>query len=181
MGTYPQGFDKAIVAKGNRLMVDDFNRVQGFENIFAIGDAAHQLDKKYPNGLPMLAPVAIQQGKRLAKNLLHLGNGEKPEPFSYFDKGSLATAGRKRAVADLPKNLHMHGFLAWMAWLFVHLFYLIGFRNKMTVLADWIWNYITFDRRVRLIVRPYARKQDRVPQPSAQPPAPAQGIQPATS
>jgi NADH dehydrogenase len=186
MGTFPKGFDKAIVARGNRLMVDEFNRLQGFENIFAIGDAAQFIEKKYPNGLPMLAPVAIQQGKHLAKNMEKLRKGDKLEPFSYFDKGSLATVGRKRAVADLPKNIHFHGFIAWVAWLFVHLFYLIGFRNKMTVLADWIWNYITFDRRVRLIVRPYLRRQSRISlpkepaMPQKEPASSPQGIHPAS-
>lgn len=153
-GSLPEGFDKSLIVKGNRILVDEYNRVKGFTNVFAIGDIAQQDDKNFPRGLPMLAPVAIQQGRHLAKNIIRLGKGEKLEPFSYFDKGSLATIGRKKAVADLPGKIRFAGFFAWITWLFVHLLYLVGFRNKMMVLADWIWNYFTFDRRVRLIIRP---------------------------
>jgi NADH dehydrogenase len=80
-------------------------------------------------------------------------------PFKYWDKGSLATIGRMKAVGDLPANRHLGGFIAWMAWLVVHLFYLIGFRNKLMVFTDWVWNYVTFDRRVRLILRPYKKEK----------------------
>lgn len=153
----PKGIDPTLIARGNRILVDEFNRVLGQENIFAIGDVCQHETKENPRGLPMLAPVAIQQGKQLAQNLARISKGKTLEPFKYFDKGSLATVGRKKAVADLPKNLHLHGFFAWVTWLFVHLMYLVGFRNKMSVLSDWTWNYITFDRRVRLIVRPYNR------------------------
>jgi NADH dehydrogenase len=158
-GDIPEGLDKTIIAKGNRIQVDEFNRIKGTENIFAIGDIAQHETPEEPRGLPMLAPVAIQQGQHLAKNIKRIIQKEKIEPFKYFDKGSLATIGRKKAVADLTKKIHFGGFMAWMAWLFVHLFYLIGFRNKLMVLTDWIWNYFTFDRRVRLIIRPVVRKQ----------------------
>lgn len=159
MGDAVQGFDKAIIAKGNRLIVDEYNRVKGFENIFAIGDVASQEDSRFPHGLPGLAPVAIQQGQHLAKNILRLARKEKLLPFKYWDKGSLATIGRMKAVGDLPANRHLGGFIAWMAWLVVHLFYLIGFRNKLMVFTDWVWNYVTFDRRVRLIVRPFKKEK----------------------
>jgi NADH dehydrogenase len=159
MGDTVDGFDKAIIAKGNRLMVDEYNLVKGFENIFAIGDVAAQDDPRFPRGLPGLAPVAIQQGQHLAKNILRLGRKEKMIPFKYWDKGSLATIGRMKAVGDLPANRHLGGFIAWMAWLVVHLFYLIGFRNKLMVFTDWVWNYVTFDRRVRLILRPYKKEK----------------------
>jgi NADH dehydrogenase len=152
-GSFPAGFDQSVIAKGNRLMVDEYNRVKGFTNVFAIGDIAAMEDKDFPRGLPMLAPVAIQQGRHLAKNIIRLGKGEKMQPFSYFDKGSLATIGRSKAVADLPKGIRYKGFFAWVTWLFVHLMYLVGFRNKMMVLVDWVWNYVTYDRRVRLILR----------------------------
>ncbi|MGZ5243268.1 MAG: NAD(P)/FAD-dependent oxidoreductase [Bacteroidia bacterium] len=155
----PEGFDKMIMAKGNRILVDEFNHVKGMENIFAIGDIAQHETPEDPRGLPMLAPVAIQQGQHLAKNIKRLIAKEKIEPFKYFDKGSLATIGRQKAVADLTKKIHFGGFIAWVAWLFVHLFYLIGFRNKLMVFTDWVWNYFTFDRRVRLIIRPVVKKQ----------------------
>jgi NADH:ubiquinone reductase (H+-translocating) len=156
-GDMPGGIEASLIAKGNRIKVDAFNRVQGYSNIFAIGDIAMHEDERYKNGLPGLAPVAIQQGQHLADNILKLIKKESPVPFKYWDKGSLATIGRLKAVGDLPKSLHLGGMIAWMAWLLVHLFYLIGFRNKVMVFSDWIWNYITFDRRVRLIVRPYKK------------------------
>jgi NADH dehydrogenase len=155
IGEAIEGIDKTLIAKGNRVMVDEYSRIKGFTNVFAIGDIAQMEDKNFARGLPMLAPVAIQQGKHLAKNISRLLKKQSLIPFKYFDKGSLATIGRQKAVGDLPKKLHLSGFIAWMAWLFVHLFYLIGFRNKLMVFTDWLWNYITFDRRVRLIVRPF--------------------------
>jgi NADH:ubiquinone reductase (H+-translocating) len=158
-GELVDGFDSSLIAKGNRLKVDAYNRVDGFSNIFAIGDVAMQEDERYKNGLPGLAPVAIQQGSHVAKNIMKLVEGKSPEPFKYWDKGSLATIGRLKAVGDLSKTMHLGGMIAWIAWLVVHLFYLIGFRNKVMVFSDWIWNYITFDRRVRLIVRPYRKEK----------------------
>jgi NADH:ubiquinone reductase (H+-translocating) len=151
------GFDASLIAKGNRMNVDEYDRVKGFENIFAIGDVAMQEDPRFPKGLPGLAPVAIQQGQQVAKNILRILKKEPPEPFRYWDKGSLATIGRLKAVGDLSKTTHLGGWLAWWAWLVVHLFYLIGFRNKLMVFSDWVWNYFSFDRRVRLIVRPYKK------------------------
>jgi NADH dehydrogenase len=151
------GFDSTLIARGNRVIVDEYNRIKGFENIFALGDVSMQQDDRYANGLPGLAPVAIQQGQYVAGAILRIINNQKPKPFKYWDKGSLATIGRLKAVGDLPKNLHLHGMIAWMAWLFVHLFYLIGFGNKAMVFFDWVWNYTTYDRRVRLIVRPFRR------------------------
>ncbi len=159
MGEVPEGLDKAIVVRGNRILVDEFNRIKGTENIFAIGDIAQHETPEEPRGLPMLAPVAIQHGQHLAKNIKKMIKKENPLPFKYFDKGSMATVGRKKAVVDMTKKIHFGGFMAWVAWLFVHLFYLIGFRNKLMVFTDWVWNYFTFDRRVRLIIRPVVKKQ----------------------
>ncbi len=154
------GIDASLLARGNRIMVDACNRVKGMEHVFAVGDVAMQEDSRYPNGLPGLAPVAIQQGQYVAKTILRLVKNQKPVPFKYWDKGALATIGRLKAVGDLPKNLHLRGMIAWLAWLFVHLFYLIGFGNKVMVFFDWVWNYITYDRRVRLIVRPYKKNYE---------------------
>ena len=104
----------------------------------------------------MLAPVAMQQGKRLAKNL-NEESIDKWKKFKYTDKGTMATIGRSRAVADLMFNIHLKGFLAWMAWLFIHLMLLVGFRNRVIVLWNWLWNYFSYDRAIRLIIRPYRK------------------------
>ncbi len=153
-GSLPEGIDKSMLGKGNRLKVNNYCQVEGLENVFAIGDIASLPTEKYPNGLPGLAPVAIQEGQFLGKHFRRLAEKDKLEPFSYFDKGSLATIGRNKAVADLPGNIHFHGFFAWIIWVVVHIFYLIGFRNKFLVIFDWFRNYLTLDRQNRIIVRP---------------------------
>jgi len=107
--------------------------------------------------------VAIQMGRYVGSHLPDLHRGATVKPFPYFDKGSLATIGRGKAVADLPKNLHFGGRPAWWIWLFIHINYLVSFRNKLLVFATWIWNYFTFDKGNRLIIRPYVRKD--TPQP----------------
>jgi NADH dehydrogenase len=143
-----------------RYRVNAFNQVNGFLDIFAIGDIAFMPSEKWPRGHPGVAQPAIQQGKHLAKNLQRLVRREPLEPFEYFDKGSLAIIGRNRAVADLPKNMHLKGFIAWVAWLFVHIYYLIGFRNKVVVLANWVYKFFTYESGNRLIIRPFLRKED---------------------
>ncbi|WP_192823322.1 NAD(P)/FAD-dependent oxidoreductase [Rufibacter sp. LB8] len=143
-----------------RYLVNTFNQVNGYTDIFAIGDIAAMKTEKWPNGHPGVAQPAIQQGKHLAKNLKRLVHRETLVPFEYFDKGSLAIIGRNRAVADLPKNLHLTGFIAWIAWLFVHIYYLIGFRNKLVVLANWVYKFFTYENGTRLIIRPFLRKED---------------------
>lgn len=139
----------------SRVLVDDYNKVIGYDNIFAVGDLAVMKSKKYPNGHPMLAPVAIQQGKLLANNIVKLFQGKEMVPFKYFDKGLMATIGRKRAVVDLPGGIKFSGFFAWIVWMFVHILYLVGFRNKLVVFSNWVWNYFTYDRGIRLIIRPF--------------------------
>jgi NADH dehydrogenase len=151
-GVIPDGFPDETIAKGNRLYVDEINRVKGYENIFAIGDVAAMITSETPNGLPGVAPVAIQQSKTLAKNLVHLIKGEATKPFKYFDKGSLATIGRNKAVADLGK-LHFQGFFAWLIWGFVHIMSLAGFANKSVVFLRWAMNYFTKNSDNRLVVR----------------------------
>ncbi len=147
------------VVERDRILVDEFNRVHGSSDIFAVGDIAQMTTKKYPKGLPMLAPVAIQQGELLAKNLNRQALGKKLTPFKYTNKGYMATVGRNRAVVDMPNGWSFGGFMAWMAWMFIHLMYLIGFRNKLVVLNNWIWNYFTYDRGIRLIIRPFDREE----------------------
>lgn len=158
-GALIDGIPKEVIERG-RILVDPYNQVVGHQGLYAIGDVALMKSEKYPNGHPGVAQPAIQQGKHLAKNLRRMRKGEPPEPFDYFDKGSLAIIGRNRAVADLPKNLHLGGWIAWMAWLFVHIYYLIGFRNKLVVLSNWIYRFFTYDRGTRLIIRPFVRKGD---------------------
>jgi NADH dehydrogenase len=147
-----------------RILVNPYNQVNGFTDIFAIGDIAFMKTEKYPKGHPGVAQPAIQQGQHLAKNMRRLIRNEALQPFEYFDKGSLAIIGRNRAVADLPGNLHLGGFLAWITWLFVHIYYLIGFRSKLVVLSNWVYRFFTYERGTRLIIRPYVRKDDTVGQ-----------------
>ncbi len=143
-----------------RIVVDEQCRIKGSQgNIFAIGDIALMKVEKYPKGHPGVAQVAIQMGQYVGRNLPRLHAGETVKPFSYFDKGNLATIGRGKAVLDLPKNIFLGGRLAWWIWLFVHINYLISFRNKLTVFASWVWNYFTYDKGNRLIIRPYVKKK----------------------
>lgn len=146
----------------SRILVNEISQVNGTRDVFAIGDVALMKTTDYPNGHPGVAQPAIQQGSLLAKNLLRLSKQQAPEPFKYFDKGSLAIIGRYRAVADLPKKLHLSGFVAWVAWLFVHIWYLIGFRSKLIVLSNWLYRFFTYDRGTRIIIRPHVRKDDTV-------------------
>jgi len=147
----------SLMEKVDRIKVNEFNQVLSFENIFALGDIALMTSEEYPQGHPQVAQPAIQQGKLLAENLSKLLKNEKMKPFEYNDKGSMATIGRNKAVVDLPKY-HFHGVFAWFVWMFVHLFSLIGFKNKAVVFLNWVYNYIRFDREGRLIIRPYKKK-----------------------
>lgn len=159
------GLPEHCIEKG-RYLVDEYNRIKGIDDIYAIGDISALITKETPKGHPMLAPVAIQQASNLAHNLNRLIKGKPLKPFEYHDKGSMATIGRNRAVVDLPRNIHFGGFLAWFVWMFVHLMSIIGFRNKLVVLSNWIWNYFTYDRGTRLIIRPFVQqtnpKQEKV-------------------
>jgi len=154
-GNILPSFPPELTEKG-RIKTDDCNRVIGAENCFALGDVAGLTSAGLPRGYPMLAPVAKQQGKQLAKNLVAIQDGKAPVPFHYTDKGTMATIGRAKAVLDF-KKFHLHGFLAWTGWLFIHLMYLVGFRNKIIVLVNWMWNYIRYDSAIRLIIRPYRK------------------------
>ena len=157
-GTTVKGLDsKDYVVSGNRLLVNEFNQVKGFDSIFAIGDIACMLTEEFPKGLPMMAQPAIQQGEQLGDNLLRMVESKPMKPFKYKDKGSMATIGRNKAVVDL-KHWKFQGVFAWFVWMFVHLFFLIGFRNRVVVFVNWVYNYIRFDREARLIIRPFKRK-----------------------
>lgn len=155
-GNVPLGINKEIVGRGNRIQVDNYSKVVGHENIYALGDLALMSTDNYPKGHPMVAQVAIQQGKLLAKNLMaHLLNKQQ-QPFKYKDKGSLATVGKRKAVADLSQ-FQFSGFFAWILWSVVHLMSISGFRNKLLVGINWSWSYFTYDKGNRLIIRKYKK------------------------
>ena len=147
---------EAIVERANRYRVNQYNQVVEYNNIFAIGDIALMASETYPKGHPQVAQPAIQQGKLLGKNLLRLIDKKPLVPFKYFDKGSMATIGRNKAVVDL-KSYKFGGFFAWFVWMFVHLMSLVGFRNRVVVLFNWTYNYINFDKAARLIIRPFKK------------------------
>ncbi|HEX9981215.1 MAG TPA: NAD(P)/FAD-dependent oxidoreductase [Flavobacterium sp.] len=158
MGANIRGLNPGTLTKnGDRIRVNAFNQSIVHENIFAVGDIAVMESQKYPQGHPMMAQPALQQGKHLGENILRKLNNRDMKPFDYNDRGSMATIGRNKAVVDLP-NVHFHGFFAWVVWMFVHLISLIGFKNKAVVLMNWVYNYIRLDREGRLIIRPYKRK-----------------------
>jgi NADH:ubiquinone reductase (H+-translocating) len=157
-GAAIHGLDaKSLVERVERIRVNQYNQVVGYDNIFAIGDIASMESEEYPQGHPMMAQPAMQQGSLLAENLVKLLAKKPMKPFEYNDKGSMATIGRNLAVVDLP-NYHFNGIFAWFVWMFVHLFSLIGFKNKAVVFLNWVYNYIRFDREGRLIVRPFKKR-----------------------
>ncbi len=156
-GSVIPGTKEEAVSFNSRYLVDEFNKVKGYENVYAIGDCAMMVTNEFPKGHPMVAPVAIQQAQNLGKNIDKMLSGKtNMTPFSYHDKGSMATIGRNKAVADI-KKFRFQGFFAWSMWMFVHVFSLIGFRNKLSVIVGWLYNYFTYDKALRLIIRPYKK------------------------
>jgi NADH dehydrogenase len=150
------GMPKECFTRGNRIVVDEYNKVKGMERVFAIGDACVQNhESKYPNGHPQMAQVAIQQGINLSKNLPALERGQPLKAFAYHDKGSMAIICKNKAVVDMPGNkMHFKGFIAWFMWLFIHLLSLIRHRNRISTLYNWANAYFTNDQPLRLIIRP---------------------------
>ena len=151
-----EGIPEESYGKGKRLLVDQHNKVYTMQNIYAIGDTCLQItDRNFPQGHPQLAQVAIQQGKNLARNFKAMLKRSTPKSFSYRDKGSMAIIGRSKAVADIPSpKMHIKGFIAWLMWLFVHLFSLINYRNRIKTMYNWIGAYFTKDQSLRMIIRP---------------------------
>jgi NADH dehydrogenase len=144
---------------GRRILVDEFNKVKGSKNIFAIGDLCLQMtDKNYPKGHPQLAQVAIQQGNLLGENLKRMEANKELKPFEYDNKGSMAIISKYEAVADLPK-VSFTGFFAWLIWLFMHIIPLVGFRHKVELAFSWFWSFITNNPTLRLIIRPKKRAE----------------------
>jgi NADH dehydrogenase len=149
------GLAPESIARGNRIKVDAYNKVEGTQNIFAIGDqCVSTADARYPNGHPQLAQVAIQQGKFLARHFTRLAADQPLQPFYYKDKGSMAIIAKYEAVVDLPRRGFFKGFPAWFVWLFIHIIPIAGFRNKGKLAFNWFWSFVTNDPTLRLILRP---------------------------
>jgi len=148
-----EGFPDKTYGHANRLLTDEYNRVNYTQNIFAIGDIALMTTEDYPNGHPQTAPAALQQANLLAKNLMKFEKKESPQVFHYFDKGSMTSIGRNLAVADI-KGLRLKGFIAWFVWSFLHLFSIVGGKNKMVIFIDWATNYLIYNPSLRLLIRP---------------------------
>lgn len=159
IGNRLEGLNEQVIGRGNRIEVDRYNKVKGYDNIYAIGDVASMKEEAYPNGHPQVAQVAIQQGDLLAKNFDAIASNKPLTAFKYKDLGSMATIGRNKAVADLGK-IKFHGFFAWMVWMFVHLMSIVGIKNRVLIFINWAWNYITFDQSLRLILKAKTRKND---------------------
>lgn len=160
-GATLNGLSGTSVLANKRILVDDFNRIEGLENVFAIGDVALMKSGVYPKGHPQVAPAAMQQAALLAKNLLNTEHKKELKPFVYKDKGSMATVGRNLAVAELGK-IKMKGFIAWVVWMAVHLMSIIGVKNRLFILINWVWQYVTYDQSLRLIIRPSEKKSKKI-------------------
>lgn len=163
-GNVPEGIDKNVITKSNRIKVDRHCLVEGTANIYAIGDIAYMEEPAYPKGHPQVSPVAIQMGDLVAEHLIRIERkSTRFIEFVYNDKGTMATIGRNKAVVDLTKpKMHFKGLIAWMMWMGLHLFMLLGIKNRLSVFANWVYNYFTHDQNLRLIFRNY--------QQSAEPP-----------
>ena len=158
------GISEDHLGRGFRFKVDQFNRIPGLNDVFAIGDQCLQTtDPAYPNGHPQVAQVAIQQAKNLAKNIKRINEGHADDnsltPFKYNNLGSMATIGRNKAVVEIGK-FHSQGFFAWILWLVVHLRSILGVKNKMMVLLNWLWKYVSYNDSIRMIT--YATKPREV-------------------
>lgn len=156
-GAAVNGLSSESILPSKRILVDDFNKVKNLQNVFAIGDVAAMRTGVSLKGHPQVAPVAMQQADLLAKNLKNDVLKKEWRPFEYKDKGSMATVGRNLAVVELGK-IKMKGFFAWIIWMAVHLMSIIGVKNRLFILINWIWQYVTYDQSLRLIIRPSEKK-----------------------
>lgn len=161
-GNIPNGIDHSLIARGNRIKVDRYCKVQGLQNIYALGDLAYMETPGYPQAHPQVAPAAIQQADMLAHNLILIekkANTDRLHEFEYYDKGAMATVGRNLAVVDVPKpKLHFSGFFAWLIWMGLHLMLILGVKNRFFVFMNWLYNYVTYDQNLRLIFREFNRE-----------------------
>ncbi|GAB3558805.1 NAD(P)/FAD-dependent oxidoreductase [Spirosoma fluminis] len=158
-GAILEGLPSSVLA-GSRYKVNSYNQLENYPDIFAIGDIALMRSDDYPDGYPNVAQPAMQQGSHLAQNLRRLQRGKPLRPFNYLDYGSLAIIGRNRAVGDFPGNLHLTGFPVWVVWLMIHFTHLVGFRNKLVVMANWLYHLFTYQGGTRLIIRPVVRQNE---------------------
>lgn len=157
-GQIPGGIDASRVGRGNRIITNEYCQLPDDDSVYVLGDVGLIQSEAYPNGLPMMASVAMQQGTWLAKSLNRLSKSKEISPFVYKDKGTMATVGKNLAVVELNK-LRFQGIFAWAVWMFVHLMLLVGFRNRVVVFVNWTWNYFRYNNGLRLIVRPYRKKK----------------------
>jgi NADH dehydrogenase len=173
-GNVPEGIDDSLIVRGNRIKVDRHCKVEGTNNIYVLGDLAYMETPKYPKGHPQVASVAIAQADVLAKNLrLIESKSNRIYEFEYYDKGSMATIGRNLAVVDIPKpKLHLNGFFAWLIWMSLHLFLILGVKNKVMTFINWIYNYFTYDQNLRLIFKEFYRPKKAAPAQESQPAQP---------
>jgi NADH dehydrogenase len=154
------GIPPALIMRGNRYKVNEYNQLDGYENIFAVGDIAYMTsDKAFPNGHPMVGTVAQQQGVLMGKNILKLLRKKPMKPYTYLNLGSMATVGRHKAVFEIF-GIKMQGYIACLGWMFLHLMLLVGFRNRLVVLMNWMWNYVSYQRAIRIITRPFLGKNN---------------------
>lgn len=158
IGNRMPGLPESTRVRGNRIQVDRYCQVAGLKGVFAMGDIAYMEEEEYLQGHPQVAQVAMQQAKHLGKNMERLLHGQSMQPFAYRDLGAMATIGRKRAVVDL-RRFKFQGAFAWFIWLFVHLFQILGVKNKLFIFLNWVWNYFTYDPSLRLIIRPKVPRQ----------------------
>jgi NADH:ubiquinone reductase (H+-translocating) len=157
-GNKTEGLNPDLYTSSNRIKVNAFSQVEGFDAIYAIGDNALMTENSYPNGHPQMAQPAIQQAKLLARNLKRQAKNKKMIPYHYFNKGTMATIGRNLAVVELP-FLRFYGFFAWLTWMFVHLMAIVGVKNRVLVFINWFWNYVTYDQSLRLIIKTTTREE----------------------
>lgn len=158
IGNKIPGLKTDCIGRANRINVNRYNLVEGYQNIYAIGDVAFMTEEKYPNGHPQVAQVAMQQGDLLAKNMKAKADGKSLTIFAYKDLGSMATIGRNKAVADLP-GFKFQGFFAWLVWMFIHLMSIVGIKNRLMIFINWLWNYVTYDQSLRLILKPKSKNK----------------------
>ncbi|HQE11629.1 MAG TPA: FAD-dependent oxidoreductase, partial [Flavipsychrobacter sp.] len=157
MGNVPQGLEHAIIMRGNRIKVDEYSKVLGEEDIYAIGDVAYMPTKDWENGHPQLANVANNQAKNLAKNFKKLVLQNTLSPFNYKNPGTMATIGKRKAVVDLP-SFSFKGFFAWLFWMFLHLMLILSVKNKLFIFINWAISYFTNDTTLRLILLPTTKQ-----------------------
>jgi NADH dehydrogenase len=158
-GNVPQGINPELIVKGNRIKVDRFSKVLDTDNVYAVGDVSYMEEPAYPKGHPQVSPVAIQQADNLHKNFKAILKNKPLKEFEYFDKGTMATVGRKLAVVDLAKpKLHFRGFIAWLMWMGLHLMLLLGVKNRFSIFLNWVYNYFTRDQNLRLIFKAFYKE-----------------------